>query len=481
MIATDLAYVDKQCAFDHMRNLKTVRTKERWASMQYVSTNQAAETATFEEALLKGQAPDLGLYVPTQLPPLSQAQISGWKDASYADIAFSLLTPFVGEEIEAEALRRICEEAYDFEVPLEQADEKRYVLRLDRGPTASFKDFAARAMARMMSYFLQKQERELVILTATSGDTGSAVANAFYGVSGIKVLILFPKDEVTERQRKQMTTLTQNIQTIAVDGKFDDCQAMVKRAFADPSLQHLPLSSANSINIGRLLPQMVYYAYAYSRVAAPPEEVIFAIPCGNFGNMMGAMFAWRMGLPLSQIIIAVNANDEVPVYLKTGEYTKVVPSRNCLSSAMNVGHPSNFTRLLSLYGGVMDHQGKITKAPNMEQMKKELFAISVSDEETKQTITKAHSEHKLILEPHGAVGWFGLEEYLTHYPEGRNKKAICVETAHPAKFPRAIEERLGFDPTLPPSLAHLDQSPEQYETMDNNYDSFVDFLKQHYK
>ena len=244
------------------------------------------------------------------------------------------------------------------------------VMRLDRGPTASFKDFAARMMARLLGQFVREDGRELTILVATSGDTGSAVASAFSGVEGIRVLVLFPINEVSERQRKQMTTLRGNIRSIALDGKFDDCQALVKRAFADPDLADLSLSSANSINIGRLLPQSVYYFYAASRLAAPGEGIVIAVPSGNFGDMMGAVIAGRMGLPIRKLVVPVNANDEFPTYLQTCLYEKIEPSRNCLSNAMNVGHPSNLARLVALYGGWMDETGTVHRAPDYEAMRR---------------------------------------------------------------------------------------------------------------
>jgi threonine synthase len=238
-----------------------------------------------------------------------------------------------------------------------------HVLRLDQGPTASFKDFAARMMARLMGRFLKEDGQQLTILTATSGDTGSAVAHAFHKIPGVRVIVLFPIAEVSVSQRKLMTTLRDNIRTIAVDGKFDDCQAMVKRAFADPALKHIPLSSANSINIGRLLPQSVYYFYAASRIAKPGEPMVFSIPSGNFGDAMGAVVAREMGLPVKKIIAPVNDNDEFPRFLATGRYEKISPSRNSVSNAMNVGHPSNLARLVAVYGGQMDEAGKSTSSP----------------------------------------------------------------------------------------------------------------------
>src|SRR6185369_14296558 len=267
-------------------------------------------------------------------------------------------------------------------------------MRLDQGPTASFKDFAAQMMARLMGRFLREDGHQLTILTATSGDTGSAVAHAFHNIPGIRVIVLFPFAEVSVSQRKLMTTLRDNVRTVAIDGKFDDCQAMVKRAFADPALKHISLSSANSINIGRLLPQSVYYFYAASRLAKPGEPIVFSVPSGNFGDMMGAVVARQMGLAVKKIIASVNDNDAFPRFLETGIYQKVVPSRNSLSNAMNVGHPSNLARLVAVYGGQMDETGRINKMPDREAMRRDLFSTSVSDERTRKTFIDVYHKYQ---------------------------------------------------------------------------------------
>lgn len=446
--------------------------------MKFISTNRQAPAVTFREALLQGLAPDAGLYWPESIPRLSIEQIQGWRDLSYAAVVTELLWPFVAEVMSRKTLATLCEDAYTFAIPLESVVARQYLMRLDQGPTASFKDFAARLMARMMAELRQDQKRELIILTATSGDTGSAIAQAFSGVSGIQVVILFPRDEVTLRQRKQMTTLGGNITAIALEGKFDDCQAMVKRAFSDPSLSHLPLTSANSINIGRLLPQMGYYAYAYSRLASSPEPITFVVPCGNFGNMMGAAVLRTMGLPVHKMILAVNENDEVPVFLNTGHYDKIEPSRNCLSNAMNVGHPSNLTRLVQLYGGQMDHTGRLIQTPNLQQMRDDFFAVSITDQQTRDTIVNVYQQYRVLLEPHGAVGWAGLQQYLREYPQSSDSLIVAVETAHPAKFPEAIRELLGFDPPVPPSLAAIESKSEQFDAFPQDYAFFAQWLRQ---
>ncbi len=356
-------------------------------------------------------------------------------------------------------------------------------MRLDQGRTASFKDFAARMMGRLMQYYLKKENRSLLILTATSGDTGSAIANAFYGLENIKVAILFPEDEVTDRQRKQMTTLHKNIHVIALKGKFDNCQAIVKRAFADNELDYLELSSANSINIGRLIPQSVYYFWAFAKLAnSISDEIIFSVPSGNFGDLMGGIIAKHMGLPVYKFVISTNENDEVPKYFNEGFYKTIDPSRNCISSAMNVGHPSNLARIISLYGGQMDENGNIHKSPDKDKLKKDMFAVSINDNETRETIKQVYYRHKIILEPHGAVGWAGLQHYFTDNPKDNYpyQLSVMLETAHPAKFPQEINSILGIDPVLPASLLNLENKEEQMVNMENNYEGFKEFLKRNF-
>ncbi|OQX82314.1 MAG: threonine synthase [Bacteroidetes bacterium 4484_276] len=451
--------------------------------IMFYTTNHRAPSLPFHEALLKGQAPDMGLYMPEDIPQVSAGEMAAMQKMEYHEIANLVIGKFLKGVIPQDELAHLCRDAYDYDVPLEHVYDRKYVMRLDRGPTASFKDFAGRMMGRLMNYYLTKMDRELLILTATSGDTGSAVANAFYGFENIKVLVLFPINEVTPRQRKQMTTLGKNVQIVGLDAKFDDCQALVKQAFADPELEYLKLSSANSINIGRLVPQSVYYFYAFAKLKkSEQEKVIFSVPSGNFGDMMGGMLALRMGLPIDKFVIATNDNDEFPEFLKTGGYNKIVPSKNCISSAMNVGHPSNLARLVAMYGGNMDEQGNISKQPDMELMNKEIYSTSISDAETKATIEKAWKNHKLLLEPHGAVGWSGLESFLKTNPEFSESDQLCVslETAHPAKFPEQIREILNFDPELPPSLEGLEEKTEQFDEMENGYGAFKDYLKRKY-
>jgi threonine synthase len=452
--------------------------------IKYYSTNLRSPEVTFEEALLKGLAPDGGLYLPSWLPALSLPELSSFPTKSYPEIAFTILNKLIGNEINKEELLKICAETYNFEVPLEMVHDRKYIMRLDQGPTASFKDFAARMMSRLMQYFLSINNKHLTILTATSGDTGSAVANAFFGLKNINAIILLPAGEVTLMQRKQMTTLQENINVIAIDGKFDDCQRLVKRAFLDPELSDISLTSANSVNIGRLLPQSVYYFYAWSKLTSGPDEkAVFSVPSGNFGNLMGGLIARRMGLPVKQFIISTNENNEVPEFLRTGNYNSIDPSKNCISSAMNVGHPSNLARIVAFYNGMMDEAGNILTPPDLSRMREDLFAISVTDEETRNTIEEAYRKYNLLLEPHGAIAWRGIREYSNLNRESITGKPlfISLETAHPAKFSDEIRRILNFEPDLPVSLISLENKPEHFYPMENSYGSLKDFILKNYK
>lgn len=446
--------------------------------MKFYSTNKSAPEVTLAQALLKGQAPDKGLYMPCQIPKMSPALLQNASKMTYPELAANVLANYAENTFSKQELIDICTDAYDFDIPIEQVTAHRHVLRLDRGPSASFKDFAARFMGRAIGRLVARQNKELLILTATSGDTGSAVAHAFLGVPNIRVLVLFPKDEVSDRQRKQMTTLGDNVSMVSVSGKFDDCQAMVKQAFADSDLNDLQLSSANSINIGRLLPQSVYYIYAASRLAdiGAGEKIIICVPSGNFGNLMGAVLAYKGGLPVKKFVVATNANDEVPLFMNNGRYQKVEPSRVCISNAMNVGHPSNLARLVDLYGGHLDENGKMIQQPDMNALNKDFFAVSIDDKKTRETIDAAYKKHGILLEPHGAVGWAGLETYLTAHPEHQHTPAISLETAHPAKFPDEVRSITGVEPPLPVCLQGLESVSESYDNMKVNYEEFKTYL-----
>ena len=450
--------------------------------IRYYSTNRHrsgggfrpfTDLVTFRQALMMGQAPDGGLFMPDRLPRLSPGEISSLKGEPYWRAALLVGSHFWRDDVPPGDLEAIVREAYDFEVPLEGVEGRHYLLRLDRGPTASFKDFAARLMSRLMSYFLEPGAR-LQVLVATSGDTGSAIGEAFKGVAGIEVYILYPAGEVSPRQKRQLDTIGDNVRALVVEGKFDDCQNLVKQAFLDPDLAGLNLTSANSINIGRVLPQSIYYIWSYAQVAGEGEKAVVSVPSGNFGNAFGCELARRMGLPLQRLVMPTNANDEFPEFLKTGIYRKVDPSRKCLSNAMNIGHPSNLARFFDIYGGNIDRTGEVIILPDLEEMRKRIFSVAVSDDQTRRTIVDVYRRYRVILEPHGAVGWRGLEEYLAG--EGGDEPAISVETAHPAKFPEEVEELLGLRPPVPPSLRGLEEREGEPVPLPGDYRAFKEYL-----
>ncbi|MBN1665040.1 MAG: threonine synthase [Deltaproteobacteria bacterium] len=433
-------------------------------------------TVSFKEALLQGQAPDEGLFMPGSIPSLSLDAVMALKGAPYRAAASLVAGAFLSGEIDTPVLEGIVADAYNFPVPIERAAGRLFILRLDQGPTASFKDFAARMMARLMNTFRTRGER-LNVLVATSGDTGSAVGEAFKGIGGIDVHILYPRTEVSDMQKKQLDTIGDNVRAISVSGKFDDCQNLVKQAFSDPGLAKFNLTSANSINFGRILPQMMYYIYCYAQIAEGGEEMVFCVPSGNFGDALGCEFARRVGLPVKRLLMPTNDNDEFPRFLETGVYRKVSPSRNSISNAMNVGNPSNLARFFDLYGGTVDRTGNVHKMPDLAEMRRRIYSVSVSDDETRETIRRVYRKYGIILEPHGAVGWCGLESYLAQ--TGDQAPCVCLETAHPAKFPEEIKGLLNVAPSLPESMKDLDQrSGEPYE-LPSDYPEFKDFLQTH--
>ncbi|HTA95036.1 MAG TPA: threonine synthase, partial [Verrucomicrobiae bacterium] len=427
----------------------------------FSSTNGQSPAVSLREAMLAGQAPDRGLYFPEKFPRLTSDEIAAFAKLPYHEIASRVLSKFTDGIIPESDLAAMCRDAYNFTIPLEKIYGRVHLMRLDQGPTASFKDFAAQMMARMFGRFLREDGKQVTILTATSGDTGAAVAHAFHNIPGVRVIVLFPIAEVSESQRKLMTTLKDNVRTVAIDGKFDDCQAMVKRAFSDPALKHIPLSSANSINIGRLLPQSVYYFYAASRLAKSGEPIVFSIPSGNFGDAMGAVVAREMGLPVRKIIASVNDNDAFPKFLASGIYEKISPSRNSVSNAMNVGHPSNLARLVAVYGGQMDETGKISKQPDLVAMRRDVFSSSISDECTRQSLKDFWNQYQILLEPHGVVAWQGFLDWNAVEPLG-DSPAVIVETANPAKFPEEVEKVVGWPPDVPENMLAALKLPEDF-------------------
>lgn len=451
-------------------------------AIRYYSTNRNLdnhpgivpfrETVSFREALLTGQAPDEGLFMPETIPSIPLDALRGLKGKPYTEAAMVVAGAFLTGEIPEEKLRGAIEDAYNYPVPLEKVFDRNYVMRLDQGPTASFKDFAARLMARLMAV-LNDTGKTLNILVATSGDTGSAVGEAFKGVPGINVTILYPQGEVSERQKKQLDSIGRNVTALSVEGKFDDCQNLVKQAFSDPALHSFNLTSANSISFGRILPQIVYYVWSWAQLSSG-EPTIFSVPSGNFGDALGCEFARRMGLPVEMLVMPTNENDEFPRFLASGIYQKISPSRACISNAMNVGHPSNLARFFDLYGGTVDRNGIVHKNPDIETMRTKIFSVSVSDEETRETIKRVYDDYGVILEPHGAVGWRGLEIYREK--SGSRLTAISLETAHPAKFPDEIEKAIGITPELPASMRDIDNRGGSAVFLPAVYDTFRQYL-----
>lgn len=421
-------------------------------------------TVSFKEALIMGQAPDAGLFLPEALPRFAPEEFLALKDRPFAETASLVASRFLADEFDEAVIRRICEDAYDFPVPLEPVDDGAWILRLDRGPTASFKDFAARFLARVMV----TDGKPMTVLVATSGDTGSAVGEAFKGMPGVSVVILYPEREVSPSQKRQLDTIGGNVRALALSGTFDGCQALVKRAFADPDLAPLGLTSANSINFGRILPQTFYYAYAWAQVSGG-APLVFSVPSGNFGNAFGCELARRMGLPVAQIVLATNANDEFPRFLGGEAYAPVRPSRNCLSNAMNVGHPSNLARFFDLYGGTVDKDGVAHREADRTAMRHHLFSVSVTDDETRETMRRAYDDLGIVLEPHGAVGWKGLEAYRDATHDGT--PAVVLETAHPAKFAETVREILGIDPEPSAALKALEGRAGEAERLEATYEA----------
>jgi len=442
--------------------------------IQYYSTTGGAPLADFREALFQGQPPDGGLYMPTRIPRLTPDEIESLKGRPYREVALAVLTRFLAGEIPDRDLERITFEAYNFEVPVERVCHRRHLIRLDRGPTASFKDFAARFMARAMRYYQRTEDKARIILVATSGDTGSAIANAFWGLNGFRVVVTYPKDEVSDRQARQMNTLGGNVIAVASDAKFDQLQANAIRAFEDPDLAGLRLTSANSINWCRLMPQVGYHFYGYTAMDTGKQEpVVDSVSSGNFGNVTADFITLRMGKPLSKILVATNENDEFPNFLETGIYKPLRPSVACLSNAMNVGNPSNLRRLFDLYGGRIERDGVILRMPDLEALRRHAEGISISDNLTRLTIRKVYETYGVLLEPHGAVSWAALERYL-HF-RGEEPLCIATETAHPAKFPDALRE-IGVEPELPESMKGLDEKQPVFVELSGRYEDFKELL-----
>ena len=413
-----------------------------------------------KHCVLQSLAPGRGLYMPCDIPVLPPDFFENIEDKSFHDLAFEVAKSLIGNGLPQEVLKNIINDALNFPVVLEQVSDNTWSLELWHGPSLAFKDFGARFMAALMSYYTQKQDKPLTILVATSGDTGGAVAYGFLGLPNVEVIILYPKGKVSLLQEKQLTTLGQNIHAIEIDGTFDDCQHLVKEAFDDVSLSdHYQLSSANSINIARLIPQMFYYFEAYRQLKKYNEKIVCSVPSGNFGNLTAGLLAWKMDLPIHHFIAATNVNNVVPEYLKSGTYQPKA-SIPTISNAMDVGNPSNFSRLSALFDD------------NIDSIRQVLSGCFYNDEETRSEMKKMYDQYNYIADPHGAIGHRALQSYL-------NKNGgigFFLETAHPAKFDSLVNETLGIDMELPDRLKTLLDRTKNATPLDKNYDQFKSFL-----
>lgn len=428
--------------------------------MKYYSLNRKAPEATFKEAVISGIAPDKGLYFPVNRKPLDKGFFDRIEQLSNEEIGFQLIEQFVDGEIPDQRLKEIIKETLCFDFPLVKIYPDVFALELFHGPTMAFKDVGARFMARCLSYFNQYENDEVTVLVATSGDTGGAVASGFLGVKGVKVVILYPSKKVSEVQEKQLTTLGQNITALEVDGTFDDCQAMVKNAFMDAAINDkIKLTSANSINVARWLPQMFYFAFAYKQLVDKNKKLAIAVPSGNFGNICAGMMAQQLGLPIDHFIAATNSNRVVPNYLETGNY---MPSRSVqtISNAMDVGDPSNFIRIQQIYNC------------DLNLLRENLSSCSFSDDQTRNAMKSVYKQTGYILDPHGAVGYLGLETYRKINPD---TLGIFLETAHPVKFLEVIEPVIQQKIDYPPQiLAVIDK--EKVSVRISDYSELKAFL-----
>lgn len=430
--------------------------------MKYYSTNKQVSEVTLEEAVVKGLAADKGLFMPSTIKLLPKEFYDNIESLSFQEIAYRVADAFFGEDIPADTLKHIVYDTLSFDIPLIKVTENIYSLELFHGPTLAFKDVGGRFMARLLGYFIQKEGKKQVnVLVATSGDTGSAVANGFLGVEGIHVYVLYPKGKVSEIQEKQFTTLGQNITALEVDGTFDDCQALVKSAFMDRELnEHLQLTSANSINVARFLPQAFYYFYAYAQLkrAGKADNVVVCVPSGNFGNITAGLFGKRMGLPLKRFIAANNRNDIFYQYLQTSIYTPR-PSIATIANAMDVGDPSNFVRVLDLYGD--DHAA----------ISAEVSGATYTDAQIAETMKSVWETENYLLDPHGACGFRALTEGLRSDETG-----IFLETAHPAKFKDTVEEIIGEVVQIPEKLQAFMQGEKKSLSMSKDFAAFKQYL-----
>ncbi|WP_268224203.1 threonine synthase [Sinomicrobium oceani] len=430
--------------------------------MNYYSLNRNSEKTSFRNAVIQGLAPDKGLYFPETVEPLDPAFIKDLENISNPEIAYMAIKQFVGDDIPEAELRNIVTETLSFDFPLEKVEDDIYALELFHGPTMAFKDVGARFMARCLGYFNRNRKQDagkVTVLVATSGDTGGAVASGFLGVEGVDVVILYPSGKVSDIQERQLTTLGKNIRALEVDGTFDDCQDMVKTAFLDKSLGEKNLTSANSINVARWLPQMFYFFFAYKQLQHKEKDVIFAVPSGNFGNICAGIMAGKLGLPVDHFVAATNINDTVPQYLKNGTYSPK-PSKQTISNAMDVGNPSNFVRIQQLFD------------QDIEALKAKFSSYSFSDDQTRKVMANIYKASGYVADPHGAVGYLGLKKYLEQNP---GKTGIFLETAHPVKFLDIVEDTLGVQVEIPEQIRAV-MDKEKIKRSISSYEELKRFL-----
>lgn len=432
--------------------------------MKLYSTNNTATRASFKEALFNSMPQDKGLYMPVTIPRLDEKFINNLDSYTLPEIAFHVAKNLLVDDIPENDLKAIINDAINFYAPVVELEENVYVLELFHGPSLAFKDFGARFMSRVMSYFLQDGEKQLDVLVATSGDTGGAVALGFLGVPNTRVTILYPKGKVSGIQELQLTTNDQNIRAIEVDGTFDDCQALVKQAFTDPELnEKFRLTSANSINIARLIPQTFYYFNAYAQLLKEgKDKVVFSVPSGNFGNIGAGLLAWKMGLPVEQFIAATNANDAVPEFLKTGVY-QPKPSVQTISNAMDVGNPSNWVRIADLF------------KEDSEKLKSLVTGFSYNDDETRDAIEKIYNRYNYIACPHTAIAWQALTNWQQDQPTGKTT-GVFLSTAHPCKFPDVLPKHIAKAIEIPEEVKELEGKIKQAVSLGTGFEEFKSYL-----
>jgi len=428
--------------------------------MKFYSTNNKNLQVSFKDVLLSGMPIDKGLYMPQYIPDLSNV-LDGNTNLSFQEIGYLIASKFIGNELSKNDLEEVVENSITFDAPNKHLYDSIFCLELFHGPTLAFKDFGARFMARCMEKFISLNNKNINILVATSGDTGSAVANGFYNVEGINVIILFPKGKVSDIQEKQLTTLDKNIYALEIEGSFDDCQKLVKKAFSDSSLNTvLNISSANSINLGRLIPQSFYYIHSFLQLENKKKKNIFCVPSGNFGNITAGLLAKKMGLPINHFIASTNLNDVVPNFFKNNKYIPQ-PSISTISNAMDVGNPSNMNRIMDIY-------------QTLDNLRKDMQSWSFNEKETKQCILEIFNHYDCLLDPHTAIGLLGINKYLENNSDAIN--GVFLGTAHPAKFIDVLEPIINQKINLPKTLLEVMDKNKKSKVLKNNYEEFYDYL-----